>query len=231
VIPTFGRQEKLLKCLGSINQAIDYAPYYIYVYVYYSDKNEYNRDSDGYSIYNWILPRLLDKPYKASEFWNDHLQQTNADIFIYLNDDIVLEISTLERIVNIMNTHYQDLDGIVAIVQENIPEDQVCKTAFGAIGSKFINRFKNKRVFCEDYDRFFLDKELEEYATKNNKLFYSTNKEEAPLLIHHHPAFSSYSMDSTHYDVRKYLAKDKNTYNKRKSKNLLWGESYKLINK
>jgi hypothetical protein len=228
VIPTHHRREKLLKCLGSIEQARKNLDCYSYVYVYYTDEKEFNADSSGLRFYSNILPRLLTKKYRASEFWNDHLKQSNADVMIYLNDDVVLEINALQRVKVLMDKHFPDLDGVVAIAQQNIPEDQACKSAFGAVGTKFADRFPDRKVFYPEYERFFLDSELGEYAEKQGKLFYSRDETIAPLLTHYHPAFFKDMKDTTHDSVRKFLSKDKVTNNRRKKNHLLWGESFEL---
>lgn len=230
ILPTYHRREKLLACLGSINDARKLIDDFNYTYVYYSDKVDLEKDYQGFMTYNWILPRLLEKEYKASRFWNDHFREQKADIYIYINDDIIFEINCLKRVVDLMNTHFPDLDGVVAITQDNIPENQACKTAFGAIGAKFIERFPDSKVMCEDYNSFYFDQELGEYAEKIEKLFYSRDKEVAPLLTHFHPAFFKDMMDETHTWNRKTLNKDKVTHNRRVQKKLLWGESFTLIN-
>ena len=229
VIPTHHRREKLLNCLGSIEQAKKRLDCHCYTYIYYTDIKDLKSDNIGLSDYKFILPRLLDKPYKASQFWNDHLKQTNADMMVYLNDDVVLEIDCLRRLEAAMNVFFPDTDGVLSIVQDNIPTEQACMTAFGAIGSKFADRFPDRKVFCEDYERMYLDTELGEYALKHKKLFYEPQKQFAPLLTHFHPAFFPKMRDKTHDEVRKHLNKDKLTYEKRKKLNLLWGDSFKLI--
>jgi hypothetical protein len=228
-LPTHHRRAKLLKCLGSIEQARQLVDDYVYTYVYYSDKKEFVVDSQGLSSYKYIFARLLNKEYQASVFWNDHIKQSNADIFIYINDDVVLEINAIRRIVDIMSVYYPDLDGLVAITQDNIPTEQACMTAFGAIGAKFVDRFRNREVFCPEYKRFYLDSELGDYAIKYKKLYYSTDKAVAPLLTHYHPAFFKNMMDETHNEVRKYLSEDRMNYMVRKKKKLLWGDTFDTL--
>jgi hypothetical protein len=230
VIPTYHRREKLINCLGSIEQARTRLDCYSYIYVYYSDTEDYKRDNQCLRQYKNILPRLLEKPYKASTFWNDHLKESTADVMVYLNDDVILEINCLLRLNTAMDIYYPDTDGLIAITQDNIPEDQACKTAFGAIGTKFADRFPNRKVMCEDYERFYFDQELGEYAQKHNKLFHSMNRTIAPLLTHLHPAFFKDMMDETHSCNRIPLDKDKTTYNKRRKQKLLWGDNFTLIN-
>lgn len=230
IIPTYRRRAKLIVCLRSINEARTLIDDVNYTYIYYSEEEEFKIDNQGLETYNWALPRVMDKPYKASQFWNDHFRENIADIYIYINDDVALEINSLKRIVDLMNSNFPDLDGVVAITQKNIPEDQACKTAFGAIGNKFIDRFPNRRVFCEDYERFYFDQEMGEYANKHNKLFYSHDENTAPLLVHFHPAFYPEMMDETHTRVREYVNDDKTTYHKRQKLKLLWGEDFTSIN-
>lgn len=225
-IPTLNRAQKLLECIGSIAQAKKMIDDKVWVYIYYSNKEDFDKDYYGYQRYPWILMRLLDKPYQASEFWNDHLKDSNADIFIYANDDIVFEINCFKKIIDIMNVKFPDLDGVIGIRQSNLPPDQALQTAFGAIGSKFIERFPNKQVFMPQYARFYLDRELYEYSIKINKLYF--DEKEGPELHHFHPAFYKDMMDETHKDVRKHLVKDKILYTERHNKNLIWGESFEL---
>jgi hypothetical protein len=125
-----------------------------------------------------------------------------------------------------MLERFPDLDGVVGLKQKNIPEDQACKAAFGCIGRKFINRFPNKKVFCEDYKRFYLDQELYLYADKIRKFYYSQDA----ILEHLHPAFDSTQFDETHTIVRKWLFQDKETFRQRQLKGLLWGENFEFTN-
>lgn len=222
-----GRKDKLLNTIGSIGQALTLVEDKVWVYVYYSSKEEFNRDSIGYKQYPWILTRLLEKPYKASEFWNDHLKESHADIVIYANDDIIMEIQSLKKVVNIFNAKFPDGDGLVGIKQSNLPPNQALQTAFGAIGNKFTERFPDKKVFCENYERFFLDKELYLYSTKIDKLYF--DEKDGPELKHLHPAFYKEMLDDTHIDVRRHLNKDKIMFNRRQSLGLLWGESFTLL--
>jgi hypothetical protein len=229
VIPTLNRPQKLLNAIGSIAQATNQIEDQVWVYVYYSSKEEFERDSIGYRQHPRVLTRLLEKPYNASEFWNDHLKESHADVTLYLNDDIVMEANCLKEVVNIFNTKFPDLDGICGIRQANLPPDQALQTAFGAIGNKFAERFPDKAVFCKDFFRMFLDEELFLYASSINKLYF--DEFNGPELKHLHPAFDKTQEDSTHFDVRKYWRKDKETFDKRRNLNYLWGKDFNLINK
>jgi hypothetical protein len=224
VIPTLNRPQKLINAVGSIAQAKELIPDdRVFLYIYYSNKEEFNRDSTGFLKYPWIFTRLLEEPYNVGTFWNKHLKENVFDIMIYLNDDILLEINCLKKIVDIFNTKYTDLDELVCIKQSNLPSNQALQTAFGAIGVTYADRFPDRKVFPVVYKRFYGDREMYEYATKIGKLYFA---EDGPELKHLHCNFTKESPDSTHKAVRKYLAKDKELYESRHAKGLLWGETY-----
>ncbi len=221
-IPTKNREIKLLKCLGSIDLARKQIEDKLFVYVYFSIEKEYREIDFLLTKYPYIFTRLLDKEYNASEFWNNHLKDSNADIFYYINDDVILAPDCLKNSIESMNKYFPNEDGVIGLNQENIPREQQCKAAFGGIGREFINRFPKRQVFMPKYKRFFLDQELYEYSNKIGKFYF----DETAKLIHMHPAFNPDWMDEIHVDVRKRLAKDKELHGDRKNRKLLWGESF-----
>ena len=220
VIPTLHRPEKLHNCIESIKVAKQYLPDEVLkVSVYYSDMKEFSSAEYSYSTNFHIIPVYIAQ-YDAASFWNMHLCMNEADMMMYLNDDVILDKYCIRNAYNCMLKHFPDTDGVIGIYQENIPEDQAVKAAFGVIGMKFANRFPQRKVFCEAYHRFYLDKELEEYATSIDKFYFDRESK----LIHLHPAFDSTQDDLTHHNVRQYLRKDKETYFERKEKGLLYGQ-------
>ncbi len=224
VIPSLGRLEKLRKCLGSIDTARKHIDCNFYVYVYFSRENEYKLVDEFLKLYPYIFTRLLTEEYNTSTFWNNHFKDSNADITLYLNDDIVMHPNCLEEIIKSMNEHFPDLDGVIGINQENLPKDQALQSAFGAIGVKYMERFPNKAVFCPIYQRFYGDREALDLLEKNGKFCW----EEKARIIHLHPAFVKDAMDETHTLVRKHLSHDKIAYLERKQKGLIWGETYEF---
>lgn len=225
VIPTKARHEKLLKCLGSIEDAKKQINDNLYTYVYFSSEIEYKLLDKALKQYDWIFTRLLDKPYNASEFWNDHLKSHNGDLTYLINDDVIISPYLLKNSINNMLLHFPDLDGVVGIFQENIPLTQQCKAAFTLIGTKFKDRFPDKNIYCMDYKRFYLDQELYLYANSIEKFYF----DQSSTLIHLHPNYSNYKADETHHNVRKFWKKDKETFDLRIKNNYLWGKDFKLI--
>jgi len=226
VIPTLNREKKLKDCVNSIIVSANTIPYFIRVYIYYSDKTEFYKGLDEYIARDtYIIPKLLDFPYDAALFWNKHLQTTNANMMFYLNDDVILDKKCIIVACEQMLDNFYDMDGVIGLNQSNIPSDQSVKAAFGVIGKTFADRFPERKVFCEDYKRFYLDLELEKYATSINKFKYAKEAK----LIHLHPAFTEGTTDTTHDKVRTHLQQDKKTYYQRLSKDYLWGKTYDRI--
>jgi len=227
VIPTLNRKDKLNNCINSILLASKEVPYFIRVYVYYSDKTEFYQGLELYMTPDtYVIPKLLDFKYEASLFWNRHLQLTQANLMFYLNDDIILYKDCIKNACESMLEHFYNMDGVIGLNQTNLPSNQTVKAAFGVIGKTFADRFPERKVFCEDYKRFYLDLELEKYATSINKFFF----DKEARLTHLHPGFTSNGADSTHDNVRQYLQQDKRTYFDRLSKDYLWGKNYDKIN-
>lgn len=220
-IPTLGRVDKLLKCLGSVEDAKKQIEGNLYLYLYFSSEIEYKLMNESLRRYPWILLRLIDT-YNAAEFWNNHFKDCFADLVYYFNDDVILDPYCLKNSIDSMFKYFPDGDGVVGICQENLPIKDQCKAAFGVIGQKFMQRFPKKQIFCPEYKRFYLDTELYEYSSKIGKHYF----DETSKLIHLHPNYSNYKADTTHFDVRKHLKEDQKTYNLRKKKGLLWGLNF-----
>jgi hypothetical protein len=223
VIPTLNRKTKLINCVESI--ITNKKDYDIIVYLYFSSVNELD-EFRGYWKLNWIL---LDFTMynKCTVFWNSHLKKMEADAMCYLNDDVTILPDTFDQIFQIYPHYFPDYDGVLGLNQVNIPYEQIVKSAFGVIGTKYANRFPDRQVFCPNYYRFYDDKELQEYAESINKFHFDENIK----LIHHHPAHSKQQRkDDTHVSVRKYKSIDSHIFNMRQNKKYLWGKDFNLVN-
>lgn len=223
VIPTKNREDKLNNCLNSI--FISCKDIEINLYIYFSIKEEYLKYQTLFSGFENVKIQLLDN-YRVPNFWNTHLKNTNSDAMMYINDDVVLFEDTIKNVIEEFNLHFPDYDGVIGLNQLNLNEFETVEGAFGVIGKKYSERFPNSQVFCPDYDRFWADFELWQYAKSINKFYFSRKAQ----LIHNHPCINRKFEDETHRDVRKYLSKDKQTFQKRKSLNFLWGKDLTLIN-
>lgn len=231
VIPTYKRINKLKRCLESIyNQT--YKEFDIFVYCD-------NNDSETYS---WLIENHLDKVKvninRTQEFvigsWNKFFSSEHLkfyDAVAWIVDDVELYPDYLERLVADMNRLFPDLDGVIGATQVCPGRKEYTYKPYGQvlIGKKFIERYKeiNYQVCCPDFNHFWQDCEMWEYATSLNKFYHS----QGAVLKHYHPAFLSNEMDETHPLVRgKIKSQDDETYKKRKKLNLIWGREFTLIN-
>lgn len=244
VIPTFKRKDKLIVCLNSILESKKQVKDDIQIYLNF-DNNDYdtynaikqyfNAEYIKYLVKNdsnnFIHCQVLDKQYKAFGVWNNHLKNLESDGMFYMCDDIKLFPECLSEIIYNFKTKFPDTDGLAGLNQSNIPKGGEGYSAFamGLIGEKFAERFENNHCFCPDYKSFHADAEMGLYAVKLKK-FISCNHAK---IIHYHPAFFKDKVDEAHKAVRvsNVVQKDRDTWNKRQSLKLLWGESKELINK
>lgn len=221
VIPTLNRQDKLMNCLNSIRKAKK--DYDIRVHIYFSEVNELLYFK-AFTREYWInCYRMIN--YRVPNFWNHHLQKMKADAMLCANDDILFKEDTIDKIYEFFFNHCPDFDKIVGMNQENLPQGEGKHYAFMIIGSKFADRFPERKCWCPDYYRFYADQELGIYADKLGKFKYCPEIK----IIHLHPAFNKELLDNTHKEVRKYWKQDRDTFVKRQSLKLLWGENYERM--
>jgi len=221
VIPSLGRKVKLERCIESIRKAK--FQHDVHLYLYFSIKEELDYFKKTTKDKDWITCKTV-KNYRVPDFWNKHLKTMKADAMMYLNDDIILFGDTITNALEYMSKVYPDYDGVIGINQFNIPINQMVKTAFGVIGTKFANRFPDRQVFCPDYDRFYADQELFVFSDRVHKFTFCN----LVRLEHDHPVFNKNSMDATHKNVRQYLSSDKTVFHNRRMKNLIWGVNFEL---
>ena len=226
-IPSYKRNDKLLLCISSINAAATQAKSHkVFVTASFSREEDHYGFSESMCGFRSLISMRIEMfplEYKAPIFWNHYLRDFNGDAFVYLNDDVVVEP-------NFINALVQDLaefgtDNLIGIKQVNGQHDKHgCSAAFGALGHKFIDRFKDRQVFCPAYHSLYIDSELQEYAESINKFVPS----ERTGLIHYHPSYTGENPDDTHKHNRTHKQDDIETRKRRKAAGLLWGNSYEL---
>jgi len=220
VIPTYHRKNKLLDSVNSIERAKHNND--ICLYIYYSDNKDFIEVNDVLSKYKWIEQRFV-TDYRVPDFWNKHLASTDADMLMYLTDDIYLFDNTIDRVFDMFSNTIENCDGLLGLNQDNI--EHKVDSAFGVIGINYAKRFPDRKVYCPDYYRFYGDAEMGEYAKSIDKFYY----DESIKLYHFHPCTDAKLKDETHDRVRQFLPTDRATNAKRKAKNLLWGRDFTLI--
>lgn len=160
----------------------------------------------------------------APKFWNDILRDMNGkyDVLVYLADDLKMNEDCLSNLIQRIEEKYSDFDFLVGLFMENIPEKNTVEAAFGAIGTKFADRFPDRKVFCPFYEKFCIDKELELYAKIAQKFELLRNA----MIVHFHPAHSECKPDETHYHARKRIKDDLSLYKKRNEEGKIWGLNF-----
>jgi len=227
VIPTLKRKDKLERTLASIRCAITNSGSHVdaHIKVFYSDKEEYLNISDE-SGWPWVKNFLLpEKEFRITDFWNDRLKESTADVFCYLTDDISLDkfcLANMEPAINGMG-----FDGVLGFRIENITErEQPCLASFGVIGLKYADRFIDRKVFCPDYCSLFADMEFQRQAEALGKFKFVPECS----LVHYHPNYMLAGNDSTHKHYRRNDSMDRKTFELRSKRNLIWGLNPELIN-
>ncbi len=225
VLPSKWRQEKLDKCLNSVFHSVsNIQDHDIQLYIYFSVQEEYQHYWNHFCAIGNIHLKFIEE-YRVPDFWNSHLRSTGADAVCYINDDIEFYEDTARVILEEFPKKFPDYDGVMGLVQANLPQEQAVEGAFGVIGKKYSQRFPNQQVFCPDYDRFYGDWELWQYAKSIDKFYFC----QQARIQHHHPITNKALEDETHKDVRLHLPKDRQTFQTRKGKGFLWGRSFDLI--
>lgn len=219
VIPTYKRPEKLAVCLKSIMK--NHKKNNIRIFVYFD-----NNDNGYISGVNQVYIARLKKQYRAFGIWNLHLKHLRADGMIYICDDIELWDDCLEKALDCFKTSFPDSDGFLGLNQENL-DYRGSDTAMGLIGKRFTERFPERQCFCPDYVSFHADMELGIFAKSLKKFIFC----EDAKLTHFHPGVFKKGADEAHKEVRipNIVQQDKATRKKRRELNLVWGESFRLV--
>ena len=231
VIPTFQRQKKLKRCIDSILKQT-YQDFCIFVIA----------DNNDEATYRWVTETYIDEPriqgVPISEHlyvmgcWNyftKHLFKYVTDAMMGLCDDVELYPDCIENAVKCFTNTYKDTDGIVGLSQECPGHPEYTYKPFGQtiVGKKFIERYPDRQVCCIDYQFLYQDEEMFEYAFSLSKFVHCKDA----ILKHYHPGFCREELDETHKISRGDIKnKDIMTHYKRKSKGLIWGKSWELVN-
>lgn len=231
VIPTLNRTEKLFRALRSIQRCRDNNAYPdeldIVVDVYFSDKRDVREIRDAIEPYgldglNFImLDPMFD--FRASDFWNMVLPKVDADAFVYLTDDVILEPQAIRNAALVVNA--KDCDVLVGFDVLNATNGQPVKACYGMMGRRFIDRFPGRQVFCPDYGCLFIDEELQAFAESISKFYFCP----AAQLSHAHPDFTGQEADETHNFNRRWKQIDIQTHSIRVERGLVWGLSFERI--
>jgi glycosyltransferase involved in cell wall biosynthesis len=197
-ISTLNREEKLKRCINSI-LANDYKDWRLVI------RSNVRRE-------NLLINA------------NKELAGMDGEWFLGLSDDMELHPDCLSKLIEVAQKIFPDTDGAIGICQVNIPDAP--ESALIAVGRKFLERFPNKKLVCEDY-HYFADREQFLYMQEVGKFFYTKEVK----VNHYHPSFYPGEMDATHRELREGDPdkKDAEIYDARRAKGWLWGRDFNRL--
>lgn len=227
-ISTYNRPKKLVRLLSSL-QIQTYKDFHTMIVF---DNMDYDSQDALLSV-NLPIRRMVvnDEQGFVIGCWNLIHEELYGDYnaHLMLVDDVELHPTCIGEAVRCMQEHFPDTDGIIGITQQCPGHPEYTWKEFGQvlIGRKFIERFEevDYKVHCPKYLHFYQDEELWMYAKKLDKFKLCPTA----VLDHFHPSYIREEMDVTHNVTRgkgQVLNTDKKLFLERRSKNLLWGESF-----
>lgn len=233
VIPTYKRIKKLERCLWSLAKQT-YQNFDVHIYC---DNNDHEtldwlrtKDNVVNRFINYVSVNTKQEFVIGS--WNKFFKQyhENYDAVQWLVDDVEVSENFLAEMLAMMIKEFPDTDGVIGSKQICPGREDYTFKWYGQplIGRKFIERYKevNYQVCCPDYNHFYQDEEMFEYANSLAKW----NVAKDAVLKHYHPSFLPDELDDTHPLVRGVIQKiDNATRWERQQKNLNWGNSFKRV--
>ncbi|MEA2037281.1 MAG: glycosyltransferase [Nanoarchaeota archaeon] len=214
-IPSTGRPKFLEDCIESIYNVTNVYLFDIEVVVVCCDPQDvservYQMMRGGFKI------KIYVKSFKTLDAQRFAFSKVKKGHVLYLADDVVLDNDCLEKALAYLE---EDSDRCIDLVTTNIPHVQGC---FMVVGEKFCERFKDRQIFCPEYELFYGAAELRDCAKKLKK--YVLGKD--CKLKHFHPCCGR-KPDKTHIEARSdgADARDQVKYFGRSSKEKIWGYS------
>jgi hypothetical protein len=134
-------------------------------------------------------------------------------------DDIIYHPSCLSHAVYAIQKHYPKGPGVIGInqLQDGSPKGR--KYAFTLMNRAYINLFPGGIIFCPDYIHYNSDRENGIFAQTIRKFTFCPEAKIDHIRLRDH---------TTELGLRVYR-RDRDTWNIRQKKGLLWGKSFALI--
>lgn len=166
------------------------------------------------------------KPRALTRIINEIVAESTGDIVFLAADHLVCRPGCFEEVERLFVEHFPDTNGVVGLNVENLQDNPGCNEyAFCAVGRKFIERFKDKKIFCPDYYHFHADTEFGLFAYAMHCFIYAENAK----LYSYHPRDGSAAKDGTYCASRQHQKEDDATLKKRRARGLLWGATFERV--
>ena len=218
VIPTRNRLDKLENTLATIPRV----PWITTAVCCDDDLRTYEAMSREHPE---VVPWLF-SPHRGSVYCRNEVIRQTADGVLYAVDDIEFQPGSIEAALFRFNERFPDDDGVVGFSQIEAGQNWH-PTGIALVGSRFIDRYPERRLFFPDYWHFA----AQEVHWLAEPLGLFIQPAEA-LILHNHPMFAKRlgsrdleqcRMDHTHHEARVKAAQDTRLKEKRKAAGLVWG--------
>lgn len=172
---------------------------------------------------HFVYPQTHPKPLTTliNELCVIAFEQKEVSAVVYLADHCIVGEGFGDALLSAFEA-FPDGDVLVDIPIRNVASAKA--GCFWAAGRAFVERFENMQIQCPDYYHFYADTELALYASRIGKLGTC-----AIGVDIQHPNASNRMPDATHAASRTYLTHDANTWERRRARYLLWGESFERV--
>jgi len=210
VIPTRNRVDKLQRTITSI-PLLDWIHTII---VCDGDEASYEYLSRRYEGDEYISIRLIKEHVGSVHARNSVIMKDIPDGLLYATDDIVFFRGAIEHAFEMFNETFPDDDGVVGFKQTVSHSP----TGVALVGSAFLDRYKDRQLFCPNYFHFSCQ-EVHWHAERLNKFLYDRRA----IIEHYHPIYFPNEMDETHNEARVYREQDHRLMATRRKAGLIWG--------
>lgn len=224
LIPTRGRNEKLYKCLESI-EGCKYEDI-IHVGIIFDN------DEDGFSKFEPERFDLNSSTRLLLSEWAEGVEDPAGSVHcrnsvlaenrfkdynvLYAVDDVIFKPGSIDAAINELYENFPDTDGVIGFRQDG---NNFHSTGMALVGSKFVDRYPDRQLFYPGYFHFAAQ-EIYWHADKLGKFKQGS---EAVCVEHFHPQRNDVKVDQTHIEARKHKKEDMNLINKRLDAGLIWG--------
>lgn len=216
VIPTFKRLQTLKKTLNSLKKC-KYPTKIVWVVVDGRNFETLDMLRDDFPSVNILLNV---KRRDAVISYNKAFKLLDEGAVLIATDDLIFHKDCISLAARFLAFKFPSTDGLIGLNQLQDGRPKGRKYAFCLMGREFFERYEKRVVFCPDYIHFNGDRELGIYGKSERRFHFLPSAKVDHIRLD----------DETTALGKEVYKKDRETWNKRQSRGLLWGRSFELIN-
>ena len=145
---------------------------------------------------------------------NRVLKEYDSEYYIYASDDLIFPLDCIENAMATMQKRFPDGYGLVTISKKN-------RCPFGLIGTKLVDHFPERQVFCPDYRHYCSDTEFKKFVMDSDLFAFPPERESQ---VKHHRL-----NDDTRRIARQVREIDFAVRAERRERGYLWGNDFNLV--